>query len=204
MIFSYSNSGSKSSVGQLIILAAAALFLSSAAQADQGSIEKAESQNIFETLRLSGKFDSFLDMVEKANLAETLRSSPDITVFAPTDAALDEAEVYPLVLNSPYLKTFVNGHIVKGRYDSFKIGIKNSLPVLNSVADRKLTLEKSLTGDDVRTLPFGGFFSLRVSAGQYLINGFSRTSKIDTYASNGVIQTIDYPICISICKPGSF
>ena len=165
---------------------------------------KAVTLDVVETLRSAGKFESFLDMIDRANLTEALREAPAVTVFAPTDDALEKSSVYPVILESQYLATFVNGHIVKGAYDTFRIGIKNSLPVLNSFSGRQVSVQRSLTGQDLKTLPFGGFFSLAVPAGQYLVNGYSRTTKLDTFATNGVIQSIDYPICILNCAPGSF
>ena len=74
--------------------------------------------DLMTTLRASPNFTTFVKALDDTNLASLLKSSPGLTVFAPTDAAFDsylkaakltKAEL----LASPDLKYVLKQHVVK-------------------------------------------------------------------------------------------
>ncbi|MFN3514161.1 MAG: fasciclin domain-containing protein [Phenylobacterium sp.] len=94
--------------------------------------EAASAGDIVETAKASGQFDTFLKAAEATNLTGLLKTQPNITVFAPTDAAfaaLPPGELDKLMLpeNRAELQRLLVYHLVNApvRSTDFE-GVKRS------------------------------------------------------------------------------
>lgn len=127
-------------------------------------------KNIIEVARDAGQFNTLLAAVEAAGLTETLATSENITVFAPTDAAfaaLPDGTVDGLLRDIPTLTAVLTYHVVGAKVPA-------------SVA---ITLPKAdtLNGKEI---------SLRFDGTDLFVNQAKVIMK-DIEASNGLIHVID-------------
>ena len=126
--------------------AAPAAAGAAAAPAAPPSPHVVASGNILSTLQGSGQFTVLIKALGATGLADTLKSAPGLTVFAPTDAAfnaLPAARVAALMApaNAPLLQKILTYHVVNLPLDSAKIkGAKGPVP---SVEGSKLQLDGS-------------------------------------------------------------
>jgi uncharacterized surface protein with fasciclin (FAS1) repeats len=141
------------------------------------SVMPASAANVVETAQEAGTFETLLAAATAAGLAETLATTENITVFAPTDdafAALPEGTVDTLLLpeNQDQLIAILQLHVLGSTVMAGDIADGESeVATLNP--DAMLTIEKSATG-------------VTVSA--------SNTATVvtpDVAADNGVIHIID-------------
>jgi hypothetical protein len=114
-----------------------------------------------------------LKAVDAAGLSDTLKSAPNITLFAPTDEAfqaLPPAELAQLLApkNAPLLQKILTYHLVNAKVDSSKI--KGAKGPVATVENNKVVIDGST--DD-----------LKVNDADII--------QSDVMASNGVIQVID-------------
>ncbi len=88
--------------------------------------------DLMDTLRLSGKFTTFVSGIDATNLAGLLKTNTNLTVFAPTDAAfaaMPMADLDGLKSNKAAMQKFVLHHIVNAPVPSAKIkGVKGPIP----------------------------------------------------------------------------
>merc|ERR1712126_368884 len=95
------------------------------------------------TPKLSNLTDSFFNLLEKAELVDTLNGNGPFTVFAPSDEAF--ARMPPIeiaeLLNPENLKKKLLKHVVKGEYDSTKLKVGNPI-ALNTEGGKKITVVK--------------------------------------------------------------
>jgi len=82
--------------------------------------------NLVSTLKSSGKFTILVKAIESTNLAQTLATAPNITLFAPTDDAFHalppgQLERLMMPANLPLLQKVVIYHLVNLPLDSSKI-----------------------------------------------------------------------------------
>jgi uncharacterized surface protein with fasciclin (FAS1) repeats len=138
------------------------------------------SGDVVDTLKASGQFTTLLKFTDATNLTGFLKARPNITLFAPTDAAfaaIPEAERNRLMSNIGRgdLQKLLIYHMVNARVPSseFKDSVR-SAPTLAS-------LPVTLNGE----------------GGKRLVND-ADIVQADVTASNGVIQVID-----KVLKPGS-
>jgi uncharacterized surface protein with fasciclin (FAS1) repeats len=135
--------------------------------------------DLIETARASGQFSTFLKAVEAANLTSVLKTNPNLTVFAPTDAAfaaLPAGELDRLMKDTPALQKVLTYHVINARVDSSKIkGSKG--PV------------KTVEGDSV---------TLDGSGATPMVDNATIT-QADVMATNGVLHVVD-----KVLMPGSF
>jgi uncharacterized surface protein with fasciclin (FAS1) repeats len=129
--------------------------------------------NLISTLQGSGHFTILLKAVDAAGLADTLKSAPNITLFAPTDEAfraLPPAELAQLMApkNAPLLQKVLTYHLVNAKVDSSKI--KGAKGPVATVENTKVIIDGS---SDV----------LKVNDADII--------QSDVMASNGIIQVID-------------
>jgi uncharacterized surface protein with fasciclin (FAS1) repeats len=129
--------------------------------------------NLVSTLQGSGHFTILLKAVDAAGLSDTLKSAPNITLFAPTDEAfqaLPPAELAQLLApkNAPLLQKILTYHLVNAKVDSSKI--KGAKGPVATVENNKVVIDGST--DD-----------LKVNDADII--------QSDVMASNGVIQVID-------------
>jgi uncharacterized surface protein with fasciclin (FAS1) repeats len=127
--------------------------------------------DLVETLRASGRFGTFLKALEVTNLTSMLKTTPNLTVFAPTDAAfaaLPPGELDRLMADRPQLQKLLTHHIINARVDSSKFkGSKGPVP---SVAGNPIELDGS---------------------GEVLKADDAAIVQPDVMTSNGVLQVVD-------------
>jgi len=129
--------------------------------------------NMISTLQGSGHFTTLLKALDATNLTTTLRTTPDITLFAPTDEAfqaLPDGQLAELLMakNAPLLQKVLIYHLVHLNLDSSKI--KGAKGPVESVETGKLMLDGS---------------------GPVLKVNDADIIQPDVRATNGVIQIVD-------------
>lgn len=139
-----------------------------------GSTSTGSSVNLVETLEAQGGFATFLEMLEAANLTTALEQAGPFTIFAPTDAALEQyvtgGQIDQLMGNpTGQLTQIILFHVLPG-----------------SVAVDDITNGMQATTQQGK--PVG--FEVDGTSGGIKING-SNVTVPDIEASNGVIYAID-------------
>ena len=134
----------------------------------------APAGDILATLQASGEFATFVKAVTATNLTTVIKTQPNITVLAPTDAAFaalpaDQLASLMLPANVAKLQALVTYHLINARLDSSKIKGHAATPVA-TVAGAKVTLDGS---------------------GPALKANDATVIQADVMASNGVILVID-------------
>lgn len=103
-----------------------------AAPAAAGGAKIAANGDVVDTLKLSGRFNTFVKGIADTNLTGLLKTNKNLTIFAPTDdafAAMPKAELDRLMADKPALQQFVLRHVVNAPIDSAKIkGAKGPVP----------------------------------------------------------------------------
>ena len=131
----------------------------------------AEAQkDVLATLKDSGKYASFLGLVEKAGLTDSLKAAGPITVFAVNDEVLGKMpkeRLDRMTGNMDRFKVTLQRHIVSGKL---------------MAADISKMKEMKFEGETV--LP------VAVTEGKIAI-GSTNVTKSDAIASNGVIHDVD-------------
>ncbi len=129
--------------------------------------------NLVSTLQGSGHFTILLKAVDAAGLSDTLKSAPNITLFAPTDEAfqaLPPSQLAQLLApkNAPILQKVLTYHLVNAKVDSSKI--KGAKGPVATVENTKVVIDGSAN-------------VLKVNDADII--------QSDVMATNGVIQVID-------------
>jgi uncharacterized surface protein with fasciclin (FAS1) repeats len=103
--------------------------------------------DIIETLKADGHFKTLLKALDKANMTALLKTNPNLTVFAPTDAAfaaMPAGELDRLMKSPAELQKLLTYHVVNASVDSTKIrGAKGGV---KTVAGTQLVLDGSGPG----------------------------------------------------------
>ena len=132
----------------------------------------APAGDILATLQASGQFKIFVQAVTATNLTQIFKTQPNITVFAPTDAAfgsLPADQLAALQKNIPALQKLVTYHLVNTHITSAQV-LGHAATSIPSVAN----LPVALSGE----------------GGKMTVNG-ANVIQPDVMASNGVIFVID-------------
>ncbi len=129
--------------------------------------------NLISTLQGSGHFATLLKALDATNLTATLKSTPDLTLFAPTDEAfqaLPPGQLDQLLMakNAPLLQKVLTYHLVHLNLDSSKI--KGAKGPVESVETSKLVVD-------------GSGPTLKVNDAHII--------QPDVRATNGYIQVVD-------------
>ncbi|MDJ0943721.1 MAG: fasciclin domain-containing protein [Kiloniellales bacterium] len=153
---------------QFLAAAVLALPLSAAALSAQ-----AAEADIVETAQAAGNFDTLVQAVAAADLADTLKGEGPFTVFAPTDeafAALPEGKLEELLKpeNKEDLVKLLSYHVVSGKVTAAEIA-------------GKMSSFETLEGSKVKVN----------SAGRVAKVNKAAITQPDVMASNGVIHVID-------------
>jgi uncharacterized surface protein with fasciclin (FAS1) repeats len=131
---------------------------------------------LLDTLKLSGQFTTFVGGVDATNLAGLLKTQPQITVFAPTDAAfaaMPADQLAKLKADKTAMQKFILHHIVNAPIDSAKIkGAKGEIP---SGAGDKILIDGSDEG------------------GKLLVDG-ATIVQADLKTASGLLQVVDKPL----------
>lgn len=130
--------------------------------------------NLVATLKASGKFTILVKAIESTNLAGTLSTAPNITLFAPTDdafRALPPGQLEKLMLPAslPLLQKVVIYHLVNLPLDSAK-DLRGHKGPAKSVEGAELQID-------------GG--------GEVLMVNNADIIQADVHATNGYIHVID-------------
>jgi uncharacterized surface protein with fasciclin (FAS1) repeats len=139
--------------------------------APAGGAKVVASGDLIQTVKASGQFTTFLKAADATNLTAVLAKSPNLTLFAPTDAAfaaLPPGKLDALMADKAGLQKLLTHHIINARVDSSKIkGAKGPVP---SVAGDKIELDGS--GDTLKA-------------------DNATITQADVMASNGILQVVD-------------
>jgi uncharacterized surface protein with fasciclin (FAS1) repeats len=143
-----------------------------APQTPPAAAAKPAAGDIIQTAEALGQFATFLKAAEAANLTDMLKTSENLTVFAPNDAAfaaLPAGDLEKLMLpeNKAELQKLLAAHVVNARVKSvdFK-GVARKAPTLAGT-------------------------TVELSGGDKLMVNDAAIVQADVPASNGVIQVID-------------
>lgn len=99
---------------------AAATPAPAAAPATPGA-KLAPNGDLITTLRASGQFNNLVKALDATNLSSLLKSSPGLTVFAPTDTAFPQAKLDTMLADKPGLQKALLHYIINAKVDSTKI-----------------------------------------------------------------------------------
>jgi uncharacterized surface protein with fasciclin (FAS1) repeats len=127
--------------------------------------------DLIETARKSGQFTTFIKAADATNLTGVLKTSPNLTVFAPTDAAfaaLPAGELDRLMADKAALQKLMTHHVINARVDSSKI--KGAKGPVNTVANEPVELDGS---------------------GEVLRADNAAIVQADILATNGVLHVVD-------------
>jgi uncharacterized surface protein with fasciclin (FAS1) repeats len=132
--------------------------------------------DLLDTLKLSGQFTTFVAGVDATNLSSLLKTQPQITVFAPTDAAfasMPADKLAALKADKAAMQKFILHHMVNAPIDSTKIkGAKGEIP---SAAGDKILLDGSDEG------------------GKMMVDG-ATIVQADLKTASGLLQVVDKPL----------
>jgi uncharacterized surface protein with fasciclin (FAS1) repeats len=125
--------------------------------------------DLITTLRLSGQFTTFVKALDATNLSSLLKSSPGLTVFAPTDAAFPQAKLDTMSADKSGLQKTLLHYIINAKIDSTKIkGAHGPVP---SGAGDQIVLDGTTEG--------------------VLKADHATITQADVMASNGIIHVVD-------------
>lgn len=131
------------------------------------------NQNIIDTAKAAGTFETFGTAVLAAGLTDTLNGPGPFTLFAPTDdafAKIPKASLDALLADKTKLKQVLLSHVILGRIPATEV-------------------MKMKDGDTVKTASSS---ELVVGhKGQAVTVDKSNVTRTDIAASNGVIHVID-------------
>ncbi|MDP2213787.1 fasciclin domain-containing protein [Phenylobacterium sp.] len=174
-------------LSRLMTATAVAALIAGAAQAQQvpavgapapqtgatASANVAPAGDIVETVKASGQFTTLVTALEATNLVQLLKTTPNLTVFAPTDAAfaaLPAGELDRLMAeeNRAELQKLLTYHVVNARVESSKIqGAQGPVP---TVAGENLQVD---------------------GVGETMMVGRAQITQSDINAENGLIHVVD-------------
>jgi uncharacterized surface protein with fasciclin (FAS1) repeats len=154
-----------------VVLGALMFFAMAAPLAGQAQGARRADQDIIITLRNAGTFRMFLQAVEVAGMTQQLRSSENLTVFAPTDDAF--------------------GRIPGGRRDSLlRDRVAVEALVRNHVVEGRLTADQARAGGSGMSFMGGAGVKVETAGARIKVNG-AQVIKPDLQASNGIIHVVD-------------
>jgi len=124
--------------------------------------------DLITTLKLNADFSNFVKALDATNLSSLLKSSPGLTVFAPTNAAFTQAKLDSMMGDKTALQKFLLHYIINAKVDSSKI--KGSHGPVPSGAGDQIVLD---------------------GTGSVLKADNANITQADVVTSNGVIHVID-------------
>jgi transforming growth factor-beta-induced protein len=128
------------------------------------------TKDIVDTAIANGSFNTLVAAVQAAGLEQTLRTTKNITVFAPTDAAfakLGDAKIAALLKDKATLTKILTYHVAPG---------------VSTANDLSQAIVTTLGGERLK---------FTVVNGKLVINGNVNVVITDVRASNGIIHVID-------------
>ncbi|MCL5068178.1 MAG: fasciclin domain-containing protein [Thaumarchaeota archaeon] len=141
--------------------------------------------DIFETSKSNGEFKTLMQAVEKAGLAESLKSSGQYTVFAPTDEAFKNLPAGTLdawMKDLPKLRSILNYHIVDRKINAKQINdmtMDGRTPTLNTLQGSAITIKTNLTQQSWVTSKYSVYAN------------DAKIVRPEIETTNGIIQVID-------------
>lgn len=124
--------------------------------------------DLITTLKLNADFSNFVKALDLTNLSALLKSSPGLTVFAPTNAAFTQAKLDSLSGDKTALQKMLLHYIINAKVDSSKI--KGSHGPVPSGAGDQIVLD---------------------GTGPVLKADNANITQPDVMTSNGVIHVVD-------------
>ncbi len=140
--------------------------------------------DILSTLQASGQFKIFVQAIQATNLATIVKTQPNITVFAPPDAAfaaIPADQLAALQKNIPELQKLVTYHLINTHITSAQV-VGHAATSVPSVAN----IPVAISGE----------------GGKMTVNG-ANVLQPDVMASNGVIFVIDQVLQPAAAPPAA-
>ncbi len=164
-------------ITELVMKSLSAIALAAALVVSPLAVTSASAANVVETAAEAGSFNTLIAAAKAAGLADTLATTQNITVFAPTDeafAALPEGTVDTLLMpeNKDKLAAILKLHVLGSTVMSTDLS-DGSIEVDTLNPDAKLTVTKSMSGVTVAA------------------SNEAMVVTPDVKADNGVIHVID-------------
>jgi transforming growth factor-beta-induced protein len=133
----------------------------------------AKPKDVVDTAIAAGQFTTLVAAIQAAGLESTLRTTDNITVFAPTDAAfakIGKSQLDAIIADKALLTKILTYH----------------------VAGRVVTAEQIISAQrgTIRTLQ-GEKVSFAVQDGKVILNGNVMVTATDIRAKNGIVHVID-------------
>ncbi len=166
-------------------------------QAAAPAAQVAAQGDLMDTLRLSGKFTTFVAGVDATNLAGLLKSNANLTVFAPIDAAfsaMPAADLNALKADKVAMQKFILHHVVNAPFLSTRIkGVKGPIP---SGAGDMILLDGS---DEAGTLRVDG--ATIIQADLKTASGLLQVVDQVLIQGQGAIEPATAPAVVATVKP---
>jgi transforming growth factor-beta-induced protein len=121
---------------------------------------------VLEPAYFNEAFSTLVSAAVKANVVETLLTTPNLTIFAPTNDAFEASGIDPTTIDSETLAAVLTYHVVGAK-------------VMSTDIPRKAA---TVNGNEI-------FFSM-ISSGAF-INGNTEITKVDIESGTGVVHVID-------------
>ncbi len=140
--------------------------------------------DILSTLQASGQFKIFVQAIQATNLATIVKTQPNITVFAPPDAAfaaIPADQLAALQKNIPELQKLVTYHLINTHITTAQV-VGHAATSVPSVAN----IPVAISGE----------------GGKMTVNG-ANVLQPDVMASNGVIFVIDQVLQPATAPPAA-
>jgi uncharacterized surface protein with fasciclin (FAS1) repeats len=149
-----------------------------------GLIMAQPSNTIYDNLKAAGNYQTFVSLIDKANVGEVKQMEGPFTVYAPTDAAFGKVppETLKRIMDDEAIaRNVAYYHIIPGKY------MVKDLPELKECK----TLCPTAAAQPLKFTQMGG---------KYTVNN-ANIVKPDMVASNGVIQGIDTVLIPPMAPP---
>jgi uncharacterized surface protein with fasciclin (FAS1) repeats len=126
-------------------------------------------QTLSQMISAEAEFSTLAGALSAANLISTLSGSGPFTVFAPTNAAFQQAGLSNLsFLSQDSLSSLLLGHVREGNWEA-----------------------SQLTPGKIEPISAHPFYLSQDPSGDWYINGKSKIIQTDKKATNGVLHTLD-------------
>lgn len=155
--------------------------------------------NLYDAIKATGSFDTFIDAVGKAGLIEMLRSPGPLTVFVPTNEAftkVDPEKREKVLARGEKLTRVMQHHIVPGLYTTDDL-LDHVL--LKTLEGQRLWIDSLITALPAREMATAGSDSYRfvienqvtLTTRRSLTIDQATIAQADQRANNGMFHVID-------------
>ncbi|HEY6871922.1 MAG TPA: fasciclin domain-containing protein [Geobacteraceae bacterium] len=124
-------------------------------------------KNILDTLAADGSFQTLLDVLQMADLSDTLKAPGPLTLFAPNDDAFKRMNIGEITADKEKLVLLLTYHMVQGKLTAAEIA-----------------------RDEMLLTSSGKSLTVQLEEGRQVIDN-AKYVRTDIECSNGIIHVID-------------